>query len=80
MDRCYDFKNIYTDKIWRKYWRFLLKLLLLVSKNLIITLVFEKKREFFLQKLAKIAQKLHKNCTKIAQKLHKNCTKIAQKL
>jgi hypothetical protein len=24
-DRCYDFLNIFAEKIWRKKWRFLLK-------------------------------------------------------
>jgi hypothetical protein len=42
-------------------WRFLLKLLLVFTKNVIITLVFEKKSQFFRRKLAKIAENCDHN-------------------
>jgi hypothetical protein len=32
-DRCYDFKNIFRQKILRKKWRSLLKLLLVFAKK-----------------------------------------------
>jgi hypothetical protein len=41
--------------------RFLLKLQLVFAKNSMITLVFEKKRQFFRRKLAKIAENCDQN-------------------
>jgi hypothetical protein len=55
-DRCYDFLNFFAEKFSDKNWRFLLKLLLVFAKIVIITLVFEKKRQFFHRKLGKIAE------------------------
>jgi hypothetical protein len=53
-------KKYFRRKIWRKYWRFLLKLLIVICKNLIITLVFEK-NAIFRRKLAKIAENCDHN-------------------
>jgi hypothetical protein len=50
------FLKYFRRKIEQKYWRFLLKLRLVFAKIVIITLVFEKKRQFFRRKLAKIAE------------------------
>jgi hypothetical protein len=48
-DRCYDFKNIFAEK-------FSNKLAVSLFKKCIITLVFEKKRQYFPRKMAKIAE------------------------
>jgi hypothetical protein len=56
-DRRYDFKNIFAEKFVEKYWRFLLKPLLVFWKNMIITLVFEKNANF-LQKMGRNRRKL----------------------
>jgi hypothetical protein len=47
---------IFFPKIRQKMEFFLLKLLLVVDKNWIITLIFEKKTPIFHRKLAKIAE------------------------
>jgi hypothetical protein len=59
-DRCYDFLNIFAEKFSKK-WRFLLKLLLVLAKIVIITLVFEKNANFFRRKLGKIAENCDHN-------------------
>jgi hypothetical protein len=56
-DRCYDFKNIFADKILRKNWRFLLKTKLNFEKKMIITLVF-KKTSIFSPKIGKNGRNL----------------------
>jgi hypothetical protein len=48
------FKNIFAEKIKQKNWRFFLKMLLVLAKIVILTLVFEKKRHLFRRKQAKI--------------------------
>jgi hypothetical protein len=45
-DRCYDFQNIFAKKIGKKYWRFLLKLLIPSAKKFDLTMVFEKNANF----------------------------------
>jgi hypothetical protein len=44
------------QKIWQKYWRFFAQTAATFSKNLIVSLVFEKNSNFFRQKLAKISE------------------------
>jgi hypothetical protein len=55
------FFKYFRRKVWRKYWRFLLKLLLVFAKIVIITLVFEKNANFFCRKLAQIAENYDHN-------------------
>jgi hypothetical protein len=55
-DRCYDFKKYFCQTIGEKIGVFDSKTKLNYANNLIITLVFEKKRQFFRRKLSKIAE------------------------
>jgi hypothetical protein len=55
--RCYDFKNIFAEKIAKKL-AFLTLNKAKICKILIITLVFEKNAYFFIKKW----QKSQKNC------------------
>jgi hypothetical protein len=50
------FFKYFRRKVWRKYWRFLLKLLLVFAKIVIITLVFEKNANFFAENWQKSQQ------------------------
>jgi hypothetical protein len=57
-DRCYDFKNIFAEKIWRKKSAFLPQIKGNFAEKVIITSVFEKHANFFRRKLAKNRRKL----------------------
>jgi membrane-associated PAP2 superfamily phosphatase len=57
-DRCYDFLNIFAKKIGENL-AFLTQNKATLPKNWIITLVFEKKRQFFAEQLSKIAENLN---------------------
>jgi hypothetical protein len=46
-ERCYNFKNIFAEKISENIGVFFIKLLLVFAKIVIITLVFEKNANFF---------------------------------
>jgi hypothetical protein len=59
-DRCYDFKNIFAEKIGKKL-AFYAQNKAKLCKNWIITLVFEKNANFFRRKLAKIAENCDHN-------------------
>jgi hypothetical protein len=52
-DRCYDFKNIFAKKLGEKI-AFLTQNKAKFCKILVVTLVFEKKRQYFRRKLQKI--------------------------
>jgi hypothetical protein len=52
-DRCYDFLNIFAEKLSKKNWRFLLELLLDFAKIVIITLVVEKNANSFAENWGK---------------------------
>jgi hypothetical protein len=59
-DRCYDFKNIFAQKVANKL-AFLTQNKAKLCKILIITLVFEKNANFFRRKLAKFAENCDHN-------------------
>jgi hypothetical protein len=59
-DRCYDFLNIFAEKFSEKI-AFLTQNKAKLCKILIITLVFEEKRQFFRRKLSKIAENCDHN-------------------
>jgi hypothetical protein len=48
----------FRRKIWRKYWRFLLKLLPLFREKMIITFAFEKNNHIFSPKIGTNRRKL----------------------
>jgi hypothetical protein len=54
--KCYALKKYFRPKNWRKNIAFLTQNKAKLSKNLIITLVFEKNSNFFHGKLSKIAE------------------------
>jgi hypothetical protein len=54
-DRCYDFLNIFAEKIGEKL-VFLTQIKAKLCKILILTFVFEKNANFFRLKLSKIAE------------------------
>jgi hypothetical protein len=59
-DRCYDFLNIFAEKFSKEV-AFLIQNKAKLCKKFIITLVFEKKRQFFRQKLSEIAENCDHN-------------------
>jgi hypothetical protein len=54
---CYDFKNIFAEKIVTKL-AFFTRNKAKLCKNLIITLVFEKRRQYFSPKIVKNRRKM----------------------
>jgi hypothetical protein len=57
-DRCYDFQNIFAKKLANKIAVFGSKQSKIKKKKLIITLVFQKKRQFFSPKIVENRKKL----------------------